>query len=356
MKIQLLSFSAVALAFLVTPASWMTHAQTKPPLPSKDEAKLLLEAAVEKTHLSAVGSPPYHLRAKVKSFASKRDTIEGTYEVWWASPERWREETIWDGKTSVKIADTDHLWTEGEDLHRYIASRLLDLLDFWAYLKISRIQEMKRVHAKTFDGASLACVEVDEQIPETTSGNILLRVPAIHRTACLDPGTSLPLRIERNALHLELSNYVELGAKRFPRTLRRIFDGKSQIEAEVEILEAFDAAQAGTLQPSKSAVSQPWCSNMVPPIPVHFGGAPDLSVSLSSGLPLIPLPPDIGRLGLLIFDVDATGHTLDVKAFQRDGRVPIKDSDKRTLLRSVFKPATCQGMPMWAEFEMGPTS
>jgi hypothetical protein len=332
---------------------WTTDAQTKPPLPSKDEAKRVLEVAVEKTNLHGTGSSPYHLRVKVKSFRSKSETTDGTYEFWWTSPDRWREEATWLEKTAVRIADNDLLWTEGEDLHRSSTLRLSDLLDFWAYLRTESHLHIRRVHSKTFDGVLLACIEAGEEMPAIT-GVLLLSIPSVNWGACLDPGTNLPVYIQRASLRLDLSNYTELGTKRFPRELRRILDGKPQIEAHVESLETFDPAQASVFQPSKGAASRPWCPSLVGPVPLHFGGAPYSPSSLAAGSLMIPLPPDFGRFGLLIFDVDDTGHPLDVEAFKHGGQIPIKDSDKRTLLKSVFKPATCANKPIQAEFQIEP--
>jgi hypothetical protein len=355
MKLPLVSFSVPTFAFLAIPIFWpcAVHAQTKPPLPSKDEAKRVLEVAVEKTNLHATGSSPYHLRVKMKSFGSKGDTTEGSYEFWWASPDRWREQTTWDGKTSVKIADTNRLWTEGEDLRHWSTLHLSDLLDFWDYLRWESHLHIRKVHSKTFDGVPLACIEAREETPPIT-GALLISMPSVNLNACLDPETNLPVYIQRDSLHLDLSNYTELGTKRFPRELQRILDGKPQIEAHIESLEPFDPTQASVWQPSKDAASRPWCSNLVGPVPLHFAGAPDFPSSLAPGSVMVPLPPDFGRFGRLIFDVDEAGHPLDVHAFKHDSQAPIKDSDKRTLLKSVFKPATCQGKPIRAEFEIGP--
>jgi hypothetical protein len=357
MRLPLLSLSVLTLVFLAICIAWQcaAQAQAKPPLPSKDEAKLLLEAASDKTNLHSRGSPAFHLRVKVKSFGSKGDSIEGTYELWWASSDRWREESTWPGRTAARIANDNRLWTERGDVNRFDTSVLLDLLDFWARVGISRGQQVRRVRRRAFDGVSLVCIEVAQYNGTVTIGTMLISVPSRDQTTCLDPASNLPLYIERESARLELSDYQELGTKHFPHRLRQMQNGKSLIEAEVESLETLDGGRGNAFEHSAGAGSRPWCSCMVGPVPLHFGGAPDFPSLVPPGPLAIPLPPDFRRFGLLIFDVDDTGHSLDVEAFKHGGQIPIKDSDKRTLLKSVFKPATCGNKPIQAEFQIEPS-
>src|ERR1700739_3916973 len=72
-------------------------------LPSKKEATVLLQKAMDMAMLKAEGAP-FHLVAKIHYEAYSR-TSDGTYELLWSAPDRFREEFRLDtlGETDVVI-------------------------------------------------------------------------------------------------------------------------------------------------------------------------------------------------------------------------------------------------------------
>lgn len=329
-------------------------------MPSKDEAMELLKKAGEETRLIERGSPPLHIRAKTKSFGSKHGVLEGIDDYWWISPEQWREDITWGGATSARIVDRDRIWIAGEDTHRLETHRLSTQMHFWQLLGVTPQSRIKSVHHKEINGVGATCLEVREEtqrnLPITSSGSIFLGTFNLlpDWTVCLYQATGHPMSVASGLMRMEFGAFNEFGGKYFPRTMRLLVDGKLLIEVELDAMEAITPSQANVLTPPQGASSMPWCSNMILPRPLHLGGAPPRPRDFFPTIEAFPLPPDFGSLGFVVFDVDDQGHVNDVKAYDRGGLIPIKDSMKRELLRSTFKPATCQGKAIPAEFEIGP--
>ncbi len=364
-----------AALFTWTPAG---SAQMEPPVGSNEEAAALLTRAAEETRLDGRGSAPFHLRARMKSFGAKGDAVDGTYELWWISPEKWRNEITWVGAKTVRIAEKDRIWIAGEDAHRFDTWRLSNAFRFWSRLIVDGGEHIKRVSNKELNGAPAACIELTQNdqtnnFPVWVGDLLQGSVPLVpDRTSCLDLGTGLPLniefgftRVEYDAyrgvilknfppLRLEFGAYAKLGAKYFPETLREIQAGTLLFELRLEFLDDLDPGQSNALERPSDAVSRSWCPDMALPVPLHFGEAPPSPLSFPNGAPMVPLPEDFDRLGMLTFEVDHEGRALAVEAFNHKGRVSLKESEKRALLRSAFEPATCQGKPISAEFQIGP--
>ena len=113
----------VALCFSLTVAllvgtGFPVVAQKSPAPPSKEEGKALVERSSQWTNLRAPGSAAFHLHARVRSHGPKGQTVEGSYELWWASGDRLREEIRWGDKSFVRIADNNRQWIDGFDPYR----------------------------------------------------------------------------------------------------------------------------------------------------------------------------------------------------------------------------------------------
>lgn len=347
---------ALAVVLLVE-TDFPVFAQRSPSLPSKEEGNALVEGSNQRTNLRALGSAPFHLRARVKSYGPKGQTIQGTYELWWASLDRLREEINWGDKSFVRIADNNHLWVYGADPYRLDTLHVTGLLDFSSRLRIPSGRSVDRVQAKQIDGVSAICMRLFHvsYLPGATSisGTRVLIMSPIEseRSACWDAATGLPLRIEAGSDRLELGTYSAIGDKQFPRKLRELRDGKTLIEAEVDSLELLDVAMTTAFAPPSENSAKPWCANMISPTPLHLGSASG-TTSLPGGGFIAPLPPELRGRELVVFRVDEAGRAVDVRAFTIAGEVSIKDRERQKLLESRFRPATCDGRPVEADFLM----
>jgi hypothetical protein len=331
-------------------------AQKSPSPPSKEEGKALVERSSQGTNLRAPGSAAFHLHARVNSHGPKGQTIEGAYELWWASVDRLREEISWGDKSFVRIVDNNRQWIDGSDPYRLDTLHLTSLLDFSSRLRIPSGLSVDRVQTKEIEGVAATCMRLfhissppNTSIPGT---GLVVKLPIeSERSACWDAATGLPVRIETGSDRLELGAYSAMGDKQFPRKLRELRDGKAVIEAELDSLEPLDVTTTVAFAPPTGKAAKPWCANMISPTPIHLGSASG-ATPLPGGGFITPLPTELRGRDLVVFRVDEAGRAVDVSAFTVAGKVPFKDRERQTLLESRFRPATCDGRPVEADFLM----
>lgn len=332
-------------------------AERNPSLPSKEEAKALVERSNKLTNLRALGSAPFHLHARVKSYGPKGQNIQGTYELLWASLDRWREEIKWGDKSFVRIADNNLIWAIGADTDRLDTLHITGLLDFSSRLRMPADRSIDRVQMKQIDGVSAICMRLFHysSTPGGTAiagtGLLIMSPINVERSACWDAATGIPLRIEAGSDRVELGNYSAIGDKQFPHKLRELRDRKTLIEVELDSLELLDVTTTNAFTPSIGMSAKPWCVNMISPTPLRFGSATG-STSLPGGGFITALPTELLGRELVVFRVDEAGRAVDVHAFTTGGEVSIKDRERLTLLESRFRPATCDGRPVEADFVM----
>jgi hypothetical protein len=343
--------AAVSALMMSVPLS----AQKNAPLPSKAEMNTLLEVASRRTNLWAVGSAPFHLRATVKSYGAKGETREGTFELWWASPARYRDEINWGDGTSSRIADKDALWVDGADAHRYDTFRVTQLLGFSSRLNISAGQLADKVQSKQIDGAAAICVRFtrSSSIPNSmvmADGSVFVASrPIPDPSTCLDTINNLPVQIESTYRRLELGDHVQIGDKHFPRRLAEFTRGGAPIvQVELQTLEPLDPNLTAPFAPRAGIAAEPWCPNMILPRALQL--RLPAGIFYAQGFFASPYATDNTSQALLVFHVDEGGHPVDVRAFTTVGVVPVKAKAKGTLLQSSFAPASCGGKPIAWEF------
>ena len=349
----------LALGFAVLLSASPGRPQKKSPVPSKEEARALLKRAAELTNLRSPDAPSFHLRAKTKSFGYQITkgrveenptlTLDGVYELWWASPERWREEVTWSGKTSIRVANRGQLWIQGEDAYRFETTRLVQTLEYWRNLRELAGADLGHVQHKEKNGVSTTCMHFPLQVDIYTDPVYGRELPKEWST-CLDTKDNLPLWIDFDKYYstsrLEFGNYTQWGDKRFPDKVRQMFHGsellmgaplgawKPQLTFEMESLEAFDTSGTDVFAPTASVRSNPWCADMIPPKGLKF----------RSGEVFKPLTQ------LVLLRINERGEVVSVRAFVQGGELALTDAVKRKYTEAVFEPATCQAKPVEAEF------
>jgi len=340
--------SVIATAILVF-AVYSAFGQGKSELPSKDEVKVLLRRAAEQTDLRATGSSAFHLLLKAKSFAGNGQIVEGIYELWWGGSDHWRSRVQWADSAETDVADNNRIWRQGDDTHLLESRRLLHILDFPARLKSSAEAaeaKVRKVKSGDLYGHPVVCAEIPFDSPIKISS-----LPS-ERTICLESMSGLPLRLDIGSSQLDLGEYMAFSQKRFPKTLRLTHDGKTIMVVEVESLDEFDSTKPSVFAVPVGAVSSPWCSDLVEPRPTRLGGPSQLPIPPPPNSVALPLDIDIKKFSLILFRVAETGTVQDVRAFIPGGEVLLKDKEKSALLKSTFRPATCNGNAIEAEFPM----
>lgn len=329
-------------------------AQREPSLPSKDEGRALVERSNNLTNLRALGSPPFHLRARTVSYGRKGQTNHGKYDLWWASPDRWREDISWGDKSSTRIADKNQIWVSGADASRLTTLHVARVFDFSPFLRVPLNHSVGRVQAKQIDGVSAVCMQL---LPSSSGtayakgiGPMVLSLD-LERSACWDVATSLPLRIDVGSDRIELESYSAIAQKQFPHRIHETRKGKTLVEFELDSLELLDVATTTAFTPPSGTSAKPWCANIVSPVPLRLGSASE-ATSAPGVTFMTPIPKEVIGRDLVVFRVDEAGRTVEVRAFTLAGEDSFKDRETQTLLKSRFKPATCDGTPVEGEFLM----
>jgi hypothetical protein len=345
--------SVIATAILLF-GVYSAFAQGKSELPSKDEVKVLLRRTAEETNLRSTGSSAFHLLLKAKSFGPNGEIVEGSYELWWGTSDHWSSRIQWANSAEVDVADNDRIWKQGEDTHLVESRRLQHILDFSSRLKWSAEGKIRKVKSEELDGQAVACVQIPLEIlglPPTAV--IVPRSIPSERIICMESTSGLPLKFDTGASRLELGKYMAFSQKRFPKTLRLVYSGKTIMEIEVESLGELDSTKPNVFAVPVGVVPSPWCSDMVRPQPTRLGHARQVPFVGPPNSVVLPInPPDIVKYSVILFQVGEKGNALDVRAFVPGGEVLLKDKEKSVLLQSTFRPATCHGDAIDAEFPM----
>jgi len=323
--------------------------QSKSELPSIDKVKVLLRRAAEETDLRSTGSSAFHLLVKAKSLGEKGEIVEGNYELWWGASDHWSSRTQWANSAEVDVVDKNRIWKQGVDTHLVESRRLWHILDFAGRLKSSAEAaeaKVRKVKSGDLFGHPVVCAQIPFEFPIKTSG-----LPS-ERTICTESMSGLPLRLDIGSSQLDLGEYMAFGQKRFPKSLRLTHDRKTIMEIEVESLAELDSTRPDVFAVPVGAVSSPWCSDMVEPRPTRLGGPSQIPIPPPPNSVALPLDVDIKRFSIIQFRVGETGTVQDVRAFVPGGEVLLKDKEKSVLLKSTFRPATCHGNAIEAEFRM----
>jgi len=327
--------------------------QGKSEAPSKDEAQALLQRAAKVTNLRATDSTPFHLLVKAKSFGEEGEIVEGHYELWWKTSDHWSSRIEWANNAELDVTDNNRIWKQGEDTHLVESRRLWHVLDFSGELKSSAEGKLGKVKPGKLDGQAVVCVQIQWSAPFVSTN-----LPS-GRTLCVESVSGLPLKFDTGVSRLELGEFMAFGEKRFPKTLRLVNRGKTIMEVQVESLAELDPTKLEAFSVPVGAASFPWCSDMVGPWPTRLGDQspfplppPLNSVALPPNSVALPLNMDITKFSVVLFKVGETGAVHNVRAFMPGGEVLLKDKEKTILLKSTFKPATCDSSAIEAEFPM----
>ena len=194
-------------------------------LPSKKEAAVLLHDAAEARNLTSQGSPPFHLAAKVHYEIADR-SFDGTYELFWASPDRYRK----DYKAGT-VSDTEVVL--GNKLYVLRSTPIPDFL-YWRTATLlkslyvgtsSTAPRVSKVYAAELQGQKVICIRSDvgsredqDCFQETTTGTT--------------PFSEIEKR--SSSYKLELDEFASLGGKFFPR---KITEDREDGKLEVEVAE-----------------------------------------------------------------------------------------------------------------------
>jgi len=207
--------------------------------------------------LAVTGSPleqnvPFTLRATLR-FPGPDAETKADFELYWDSPEEWREECHLPGEDRVRVANVDRVWASpARDL---VSIRLGDFraaLDYYDLLR-----EMS--HRKPVAGrsAEIGKQPVDCVTVETGDlGDCEL---------CAEPDSGLPRILTCTGRTVALSGYERLDDRFFPGSLVVLEYGKPVVEARIAGLVLNRARDASLFTRPPDTEEWPWCAEAEPP-------------------------------------------------------------------------------------------
>jgi hypothetical protein len=257
----------VAMALVVAPPAC---AQS---LPTLDEASALLKKAIDATNLKAPGEPPFHLVAKVR-YTLDDKTTDGTYEILYAAPYRYRVELRLGaiGETNVALGDKFYI----------VRTTPTMTLPFWSLetffwqpgiLYVGIEPKAKRIYTSTVGAEVRTCVDAESEKAATKQ---ICFDPASNAVVSISVKGKPPFGTPKNIeFENDLDDFVDLGPIRYPHQLVKKFVTET-IEATVETFVAVDAFADSVFTPPEKAEVHDWCPSPVhenqpskPPAPAH---------------------------------------------------------------------------------------
>ena len=130
-------------------------------LPTKKESAELIEKTVARMKLDAPGCPPFHLVADVH-YTIGTKSFDGTYELLWASPDRYREEFRMGevGETDVALVEKIYI-LRTPPTPSYPLDRIRVYVDMPVPPQLSSPRHVREIYLDTLSGQSQFCVRTD---------------------------------------------------------------------------------------------------------------------------------------------------------------------------------------------------
>lgn len=231
-------------------------------LPTKRDAALLLEQTAQAANLRSIDTSPFHLVAQIHYELGGQST-DGKYELLWLSPDRFRENARIGSFAETEVALGDKLYimrnTPTMTLPWWSVRRtLVSLKNFYSGSE----PKVKRVYSAP-NGKNQFCVDFSTQFvrrescfDRATNETVSLNVRAISP----DRLTMSPIEELKNISVLELSDFINMAAKRYPA---RIYhqDLDEKIDLKIEKLEQVKSFAEEVFTPDPEADERDWCSS-----------------------------------------------------------------------------------------------
>jgi hypothetical protein len=300
---------------------------------SKEEAKALIDKALQMTEIRTSGSPPFRLRAQLHLSALMGPDLWGTYLLEWAAPDRFYERISFASFEESQIALGDRLWRQRSLPYiPYSVWQMESLIRPDPELQVGDKNKVHKIREVKKDGIHLLCIETSYK--------------GTPKEVCLDPTSGAPLRIAIPDLSLtyEFSDYASIGARVFARQ-RRLFVGRKLVlEVRVDVIETVPSFPPERFTPPPAdAQTEAWCPDPKPAELLKgadwppFYGAPGRALARPRGL--LAVSGVIRRDGRL--------HNLTVVA-------PLDKTYDEYVLKNLehfrYRPASCGAVPIETDY------
>ncbi len=312
--------SVVPLIFALA-VVFNTHSGFAQSLPAKKEASEWVRKAQEASDLRSPDTPPYHLVAKIH-YAVGDKSLEGTYEILWAAPDKYRLEL-----RMGDIDETDLVLGDKKYVARNTPTMTLPMFSVTSILffstSLSGIQSPDSVRKLSWAGDTpnrQICAVVGESIAfdhELCFDAKTKQVTATHTRA--KPRSS-SVWVADGAISMDLTDYVSLGNMRYPQRLVRRA-GFESVDATVEKWEAVQKISDDVFVPLPNSAVWDWCST--PKIEISKSDRPNFPLhSMNVGVYKVVRADGTVKEAALLFG-SPTGPAKELLDMQRHGRSAI---------------------------------
>jgi|HubBroStandDraft_6_1064221.scaffolds.fasta_scaffold172529_1 hypothetical protein len=250
--IRTIACTVLILAFGAVPAA---RAQN---IPSKKEAKIFLRKAATDSDLRGSGAAPFHLLANFK-YTLDNNTVDGTYELFWAAPDKYREYF-----KMADVVETDIAAGHKLSVERSTKAIPLPLWRIQQSLRAPVLQlvgadpNVKKVYTDRSSGDPRTCVEFESNYARPQ--------------ACFDLNTNA-INAAIGGIYgryagsqFRINEFVSIGGKRFPRHIYLTALGET-IDLHIATLESQTSFDDTVFTPGPKAEVRDWC-----PEPTQKGG------------------------------------------------------------------------------------
>lgn len=246
MRLHLPGRGALALA-LVLGAAGSYGASGKRP-----SAEALFDRAYSLTNVTAKGSPPFVLKAKVTVYVGDRHD-DGEYDVTWESDEKVRREVSFPDYHEVTVTNAGKVWHSSTIPYLpYTVFQVNQALYFFGALQVSPSTRLVKVRKQKIGGIAAEC------------SGVHVKREGSAREFCFDPTTGYPIEEKDPTWFttLEFGDYMTVGTKAFPRTFRVLQNGQLIVEAKVTDLIPNPTISDDLFAPLPGAEPSPSCEHL----------------------------------------------------------------------------------------------
>jgi len=217
-------------------------------LPSKKEAAEILDKAGSRMVLARPGAPPFHLIARLRYQIDKM-SVDGTYEILWASASQYREEFRLGQLSATDVALGDKLYIlRNTPTLTYPQWRVRMLTGLPKRGDAPSNAPVAKVYASKDDPQHLVCARLD--------------LPHEGVTKCFAKDTGELMSIQTKADEISFSSvsddFMEFGDVRYPRhVLSTMAD--NILEVHLDKLAAVARFADEVFKPPEGSTAHDWC-------------------------------------------------------------------------------------------------
>jgi hypothetical protein len=302
----------------------------------EQEAQGLIQRAIAVSNLRSSDTIPFRMMARFKTKNITGRMIEGSYELVWISPEKWRERISvpTGGYERVRVGAVGRFWqsrttkSEVEPIHT-----LTESWDFIGALRKAQVLDSGKPRKRTVRGQQASCVKVGRK-GETPY------------EMCFDIHRGVLLRIQSSGgygltTRTEFDDFLTWQGRLFPRAHRQFFRTEMVIEIVVEKIEELESIDPSLFDPPPDSREWGNCADPQPPVLLEEGkNSPELVRRQG--------PIDRDMMAAVYAVIGTDGKLRDV-TLARSARPDLDAVCLEYVRGCLYRPQLCDGIPVETE-------